>query len=117
MRVDDSLWRGLDEALAALEPAALAGEAAALRAVEAGRQLLRAAAQMGIAPAPAPLAPALPEASLVAALRRRPRRSGVAEAREKGYTGNACPDCGGFSVVRRGTCLSCDCCGWTGGCG
>jgi ribonucleoside-diphosphate reductase alpha chain len=39
-----------------------------------------------------------------------------AEARMKGYTGEACPECGNFTMVRNGTCLKCDTCGSTTGC-
>ena len=34
----------------------------------------------------------------------------------KGYTGDECPDCGKFTMVRNGTCLKCDDCGSTTGC-
>ncbi|MGH6749700.1 MAG: vitamin B12-dependent ribonucleotide reductase, partial [Methyloceanibacter sp.] len=40
----------------------------------------------------------------------------VAEARVKGYEGEACGECGNFTLVRNGTCLKCDTCGWTSGC-
>ena len=36
------------------------------------------------------------------------------EARMKGYVGEACPECGNFTMVRNGTCLKCDTCGGTG---
>jgi ribonucleoside-diphosphate reductase alpha chain len=39
-----------------------------------------------------------------------------AEARAKGYEGEACGDCGNFTLVRNGTCLKCDTCGSTTGC-
>jgi len=39
-----------------------------------------------------------------------------AEARAKGYVGEACPECGNFTMVRNGTCLKCDTCGGTTGC-
>ena len=38
------------------------------------------------------------------------------EARMKGYVGEACPECGNFTLVRNGTCLKCDTCGGTTGC-
>ncbi|MEO1041661.1 MAG: adenosylcobalamin-dependent ribonucleoside-diphosphate reductase [Pseudomonadota bacterium] len=38
------------------------------------------------------------------------------EARLKGYEGDACPECGQFTLVRNGTCLRCDSCGATTGC-
>jgi ribonucleoside-diphosphate reductase alpha chain len=40
----------------------------------------------------------------------------VAEARVKGYEGEACGECGNFTLVRNGTCLKCDTCGSTSGC-
>ncbi len=39
-----------------------------------------------------------------------------AEARMKGYVGEACGECGNFTLVRNGTCLKCDTCGATSGC-
>lgn len=38
-----------------------------------------------------------------------------AEARLKGYVGEACQECGNFTMVRNGTCLKCEC-GATSGC-
>ncbi|MCH7943497.1 MAG: hypothetical protein IIB67_09735 [Proteobacteria bacterium] len=40
----------------------------------------------------------------------------VSQARMKGYEGDACKDCGSFTMVRNGTCLKCDSCGATSGC-
>ena len=34
-----------------------------------------------------------------------------AEARMKGYVGEACPECANFTLVRNGTCLKCETCG------
>jgi len=42
--------------------------------------------------------------------------SRVAEARMKGYEGEACSECGNFTMVRNGTCLKCETCGGTSGC-
>jgi ribonucleoside-diphosphate reductase alpha chain len=39
-----------------------------------------------------------------------------AEAKMKGYEGEACPECANFTLVRNGTCLKCDTCGGTTGC-
>jgi ribonucleoside-diphosphate reductase alpha chain len=44
------------------------------------------------------------------------KASKVAEARMKGYEGEACGECGNFTMVRNGTCLKCDTCGGTSGC-
>lgn len=38
------------------------------------------------------------------------------EARMKGYEGDACSQCGSFTMVRNGTCLKCTNCGETNGC-
>ncbi len=40
----------------------------------------------------------------------------ILEARVKGYEGEACGECGNFTLVRNGTCLKCDTCGSTSGC-
>jgi ribonucleoside-diphosphate reductase alpha chain len=39
-----------------------------------------------------------------------------AAARLRGYQGDACGECGNFTLVRNGTCLKCDTCGSTTGC-
>jgi ribonucleoside-diphosphate reductase alpha chain len=46
------------------------------------------------------------------------RRPGdmILEASVKGYEGEACGECGNFTLVRNGTCLKCDTCGGTSGC-
>jgi ribonucleoside-diphosphate reductase alpha chain len=38
------------------------------------------------------------------------------EARAKGYEGDACGECGNFTLVRNGTCMKCVTCGSTSGC-
>ena len=37
-------------------------------------------------------------------------------SRFQGYTGDACPECGHFTLIRNGTCQKCDTCGTTTGC-
>ncbi|MDI6401051.1 vitamin B12-dependent ribonucleotide reductase [Balneolaceae bacterium ANBcel3] len=37
-------------------------------------------------------------------------------AKEMGFTGDMCPDCGSMTMVRNGTCLKCTTCGSTTGC-
>jgi ribonucleoside-diphosphate reductase alpha chain len=37
-------------------------------------------------------------------------------ARQKGYTGDPCPECGHLTMVRNGACLKCQTCGATSGC-
>ena len=43
-------------------------------------------------------------------------RDALLEARGKGYEGEACGDCGNFTLVRNGTCMKCVTCGATSGC-
>jgi ribonucleoside-diphosphate reductase alpha chain len=40
----------------------------------------------------------------------------IREARMKGFEGDACTECGNFTLVRNGTCLKCNTCGATSGC-
>ena len=62
-------------------------------------------------PAPSPLAHADAAAHARAAATEK-----RAEARAKGYEGEACGECGNFTLVRNGTCMKCDTCGSTTGC-
>jgi ribonucleoside-diphosphate reductase alpha chain len=45
-----------------------------------------------------------------------PARNFRAEAIEQGYVGDACGECGNYTLVRNGTCLKCNTCGSTTGC-
>jgi ribonucleoside-diphosphate reductase alpha chain len=56
------------------------------------------------------------EFSSPAASGRPSERDKRQEARMKGYVGEACPECGNFTMVRNGTCLKCETCGGTTGC-
>ncbi len=58
--------------------------------------------------ASAPVAGGAAKGQIVAAKTR--------ESIAKGYSGDACTQCGGFTLVRNGTCLKCDSCGTTSGC-
>ena len=44
------------------------------------------------------------------------RAERLREARLKGYEGDACGECGNFTLVRNGTCMKCETCGATSGC-
>ncbi len=44
------------------------------------------------------------------------RREKIRVAQAKGYQGDACTECGNFTLVRNGTCMKCDTCGSTSGC-
>jgi len=46
----------------------------------------------------------------------RPSLSQEIEAKIKGYEGEACGECGNFTLVRNGTCMKCNTCGGTSGC-
>ncbi len=62
------------------------------------------------------LAEALPFAKPEAVPAGRSVSDRRAEAKMKGYVGEACPECANFTLVRNGTCLKCDTCGSTTGC-
>jgi ribonucleoside-diphosphate reductase alpha chain len=85
---------------------AFAGSGAPARAAAGGASpALKAEA----APAPDLLAWSQRDARAAAAEKR-------AEAKAKGYEGEACGECGNFTLVRNGTCMKCDTCGSTTGC-
>jgi ribonucleoside-diphosphate reductase alpha chain len=68
-------------------------------------------------PPPPPPAPGPGLATAAAPPRPAPAPSTAAQqAREQGYAGDACPDCGNFTLVRNGSCLKCVTCGTTTGC-
>ncbi len=48
--------------------------------------------------------------------RTETRLDQIRTARARGYEGDACGDCGNFTLVRNGTCLKCVTCGATTGC-
>jgi ribonucleoside-diphosphate reductase alpha chain len=83
------------------------------RAEVSGTTALKAEAEHKLSPAeqleqhPLPFSKA--DARAAAAEKR-------AEAKAKGYEGEACGECGNFTLVRNGTCLKCDTCGGTTGC-
>ena len=60
------------------------------------------------APAPVPV--------LVTVSGARATVSAAQAAREKGYTGDPCPECGHLTLVRNGACMKCQTCGATTGC-
>ncbi|HEX4014626.1 MAG TPA: hypothetical protein VHX17_12190, partial [Candidatus Cybelea sp.] len=44
------------------------------------------------------------------------RTEAINASKAKGYTGNACSECGQLTMVRNGACEKCDSCGATSGC-
>jgi len=78
-----------------------------------------AALPNGLTDGPAVASAPIAKAAVVSvALGEAPSSSlGLAlEARLKGFEGDACPECGNFTMVRNGTCLKCTTCGGTTGC-
>jgi ribonucleoside-diphosphate reductase alpha chain len=56
-------------------------------------------------------------AAMSAKVRKRPSAADAsAQAKLQGYQGDACGECGNFTMVRNGTCLKCVTCGSTSGC-
>ena len=80
---------------------------------QAGAAALKAEPERTPAPALEHLAWAPPEARVDARAAAAEKR---AEAKAKGYEGEACGECGNFTLVRNGTCMKCDTCGSTTGC-
>jgi ribonucleoside-diphosphate reductase alpha chain len=64
----------------------------------------------------APVAVPAPVPVLVGATAHRPAVNAAQVAREKGYTGDPCPECGHLTLVRNGACMKCQTCGATTGC-
>jgi len=44
------------------------------------------------------------------------RSAAINKAKMQGYEGDACGECGNFTLVRNGTCMKCNTCGATSGC-
>ncbi len=44
------------------------------------------------------------------------RAAAISKAKMQGYEGDACGECGNFTLVRNGTCMKCNTCGATSGC-
>jgi ribonucleoside-diphosphate reductase alpha chain len=83
------------------------------RAEVAGTTALKAEPEVKLSPAQALEAHAATDARAHAKAAASEKR---AEARAKGYEGEACGECGNFTLVRNGTCMKCDTCGSTTGC-
>ncbi|WP_306589480.1 adenosylcobalamin-dependent ribonucleoside-diphosphate reductase [Geothrix sp. 21YS21S-4] len=71
-------------------------------------------------PLPFPEAENTPQPALqpvaVGATKTATAASAARAAREKGYTGDPCPECGHLTLVRNGACMKCQTCGATTGC-
>jgi ribonucleoside-diphosphate reductase alpha chain len=99
-------------------PGKAQGAAASAQALQARHEDGAVPLASGLANSPAPSAYSSVEhvARAVEALADRGSNELIAEARVKGYEGEACQECGNFTLVRNGTCLKCDTCGSTSGC-
>jgi len=74
-----------------------------------GMSLLHGASEGAIAAATTSMA-VLTEVKTVSVLDQR------AKAKMQGYEGDACGECGNYTLVRNGTCMKCNTCGGTSGC-
>lgn len=76
-----------------------------------------AAPVAAVAPTPVPepaVAPSAPAPAVAKATSSY--ESEYDKAKQLGYTGDACPECGSMTMVRNGTCMKCITCGSTSGC-
>ncbi len=71
------------------------------------------AAEVTVSLAEMPVLSSFAETSVAAPIQSRDFRG---EAKMKGYEGEACGECGNFTLLRNGTCMKCDTCGGTSGC-
>ncbi|HEY1975639.1 MAG TPA: hypothetical protein VGG89_03770 [Candidatus Baltobacteraceae bacterium] len=71
---------------------------------------------MGSATADAPAAPVSYGSSSGTATATLSKTEAINASKAKGYTGNACSECGQLTMVRNGACEKCDSCGSTSGC-
>ena len=88
---------------------------AAPRAEVAGTTALKAEPEAKLSPTEQ-LEPRIEHAGCAQRTPRRRPSEKRAEATAKGYEGEACGECGNFTLVRNGTCMKCDTCGSTTGC-
>ncbi|WP_099911682.1 vitamin B12-dependent ribonucleotide reductase [Puniceibacterium antarcticum] len=80
--------------------------------------------QGGMADSVATLNTLMPQSTAAVAYASAPRASvasgmamnAVSRAKMQGYEGEACNECGNYTLVRNGTCMKCNTCGGTSGC-
>ena len=96
-------------ATAPVENVSAIGTSPAPRTEAVGAVALKAEPEAKLSPAQALEQRIAPAAKANAADKR-------AEAKARGYVGEACQECQNFTLVRNGTCLKCDTCGSTTGC-
>ena len=71
-----------------------------------------------VAAAPAPVGVAVASVAPARAVNTTllEERAAILEARQKGFEGDPCEECGQLMMVRNGTCMKCNTCGGTSGC-
>ncbi|MBX7112607.1 MAG: vitamin B12-dependent ribonucleotide reductase, partial [Dehalococcoidia bacterium] len=111
---------GIEDA-AAFPPAVVAGKAYAFEAGDAPGAAPEAVASTPAQASTAAVASEAPRlgAGLAAATVidvRTTQEVRVIQARQKGFEGDPCDECGQLMMVRNGTCLKCMNCGATSGC-
>ncbi|HJV48260.1 MAG TPA: hypothetical protein VJ549_03195, partial [Geothrix sp.] len=105
--------------LAHVEPEQIVNAATGLRpASQAGAAMpaLPTGTPLPFPEASAPTQEEAPVPALVAVSGAKATVSAAQAAREKGYTGDPCPECGHLTLVRNGACMKCQTCGATTGC-
>ena len=109
--VSKGLVRGRGNGLMLIHGGGLTEGATAL--AENAEIIDRTTGQLGFLASAAVPSPAAAMEQATGAAKATTRR---AEALMKGYQGDACGECGNFTLVRNGTCMKCDTCGATTGC-
>ncbi len=108
-----------DQTIAAIQKVASSGfmRSSRLLVFQGGaKETVAKAAVGGTATVAATITAATEMAAVAVETRVDERVSQMREARAKGYEGDACGECGNFTLVRNGTCMKCVTCGSTSGC-
>ncbi len=116
----DALGRGVEEGRIMPDAVAqiaslgfLRGQLPLFRELAADAEVVEEAPRNGAAERVSPVTAGEVAVAEVTDVRRETR---VEMARLQGFTGDPCPSCGNFTLVRNGTCLKCVTCGGTTGC-
>lgn len=98
------------------EPMIKAGAEIAAAALEGGSTLMRGAATLSPQSVPSAPSPVQQVAAKTEQDRNHEKAAKTQVARQSGYTGDACTQCGSMQVKRNGSCTVCESCGATTGC-
>lgn len=114
--IHPSLWANFKKALDKLDPLAIdqygTVNEVIFNAVAEGRTLIRAAILTNEAPDIFGDKP-VPTSNGISPKKEELRK----RSKQSGYTGDPCPTCGEFRLRRKGTCIACDNCDHSSGCG